>query len=213
MNKHTPRIFGVFAARMIIALVAVFGSLTVHLEAATYCNETQPAVDSVPAQTSTPLEPFSDALKTFNDPNAFAAAPFGMRVRPDTMLRDGSDVAPPPIGVWVSGDYGEDKGRSYLEGGMSAQFVFRKNARYPLIVTVPMSIAAGDEEYWFGPPFGYVTTGVNVRVPLSFIPSRYGRWTASSSVDLEYYGTTAREFMKSVGLHTPKIAGALSVDF
>jgi hypothetical protein len=115
--------------------------------------------------------------------------------------------------VWISGDYGEIKGRNYLEGGMSAEFLFCKNSRYPLIVTIPVSMAMGDEEYWFGPHFDYITAGVNVRVPLSFIPTRYGRWTAGSSADLCYYGTTATEFAKPMGLPSSKIGATLSVDF
>jgi hypothetical protein len=209
-----PQIFGGLAVRTTFVLVAFFGSLAIWLEgAAAYGNETQAAVDLFGAQRSMPVEISNDPVKTFNDPNGFAAAQFGLPSRLDTMLRDGSVVPASPVCVWVTGDYGEDKGRNYLEGGMSAQFVFRKNAHYPLIVTVPASMAAGDEEYRFGPRFGYITTGVDLRVPLSFIPSRYGRWTVGSSADLCYYGTSVSEFVNSVGLHLPKIVASFSVDF
>jgi hypothetical protein len=214
MAKYLPQIFGGFTAPITIGLVTFFGSLTIRLEdAAAYGNETQAAVDPFGVQRSMLVETSYDSVKTFNDPNGFAATQFGMPVRLDTMLRDGSSAPAPPLSVWITGDDGKDKGRNYLEGGISAQFVFRKSARYPLIVTVPASFAAGDEEYWFGPHFGYITIGVDVRVPLSFIPSRYGRWTAGSSADLCYYGTTATEFLNSVGLHLPKIGASFSVDF
>jgi hypothetical protein len=198
MDNYDPQVFGGFAARTIVVLVTLFGSLTIRLEVAASSNETQAGVDPV---------------KTFNDPNGFAAAQFDLPVRLDTMLRGGPAVPPPPVCVWINGDYGEVKGRNYLEGGMSAEFVFRKNARYPLIITIPTTMAVGDEEYWFGPHFGYITAGVNVRVPLSFIPSRYGRWTAGSSADLCYYETTATQFLKSIGVPSSKIAATLSVDF
>jgi hypothetical protein len=214
MDNYDPQVFGGFAIRMIVALVTLFGSFTIGLEeAAASGNETQVGVNPVGVERSTLVETSYDPVKTFNDPNGFAAAQFGMPVRLDNMLRDGSAAPPPPVSTWITGDYGEDKGRNYLEGGISAQFVFRKSARYPLIVTVPASFAAGDEEYWFGPHFGYITIGVNVRLPLSFIPNRYGIWTAGSSADLYYYGTTTTELLNSAGLHMPKIAASLHVDF
>ena len=207
-------VFRGFAPRRIIVLVTFFGSLSIRVgNVAAYGSETQTAVDPVGVQRSVLVQTSYDPVKTFNDPNEFAADQLGMPVRLDTILRDGSAVPPPPVCSWITGDYGENKGRNYLEGGMSAQFVFRKNARYPLIVTVPVSMALGDEEYRFGPRFGYITTGVSVQVPLSFIPSRYGRWTAGSSADLCYYGTTMAEVVKSVGLHMPNIAAALTVNF
>jgi hypothetical protein len=181
MDKHHPQVFRGFAARRTIVLVTFFGSLAIRVEnVAAYGSETQTAVDPVGVQRTVLVETSYDPVKTFNDPNEFAADQLGMSVRLDTILRDGSAVPPPPVCAWITDDYGEDKGRNYLEGGMSAQFVFRKNARYPLIVTVPVSMAVGDEEYRFGPHFGYITIGVSVRVPLSFIPSRYGIWTAGS---------------------------------
>ena len=214
MDTYYSQVFRGFAAPRIIVLVTFFGSLAIRVEnVAAYGNETQPAVDPVGLQRTVLVETSRDPVKTFNNPNEFAADQLGMRVQLDTILRDGSAVPPPPVCAWISGDYGEDKGRNYLEGGMSAQFVFRKNARYPLLVTVPVSMAVGDDEYAFGPRFGYITMGVSVRVPLSFIPSRYGRWTAGSSADLCYYGTTMAEVVKSVGLHMPKFAAALTVDF
>jgi len=214
MDKYHPQVFRGFAARRIIFLVTFFGSLAIRvLNGAAYSSETQNGVDPVGVQRSVHVETSYDPVKTFNDPNEFVADQLGMPVRLDTILRDGSAVPPPSVCAWITGDYGEDKGRNYFEGGMSAQFVFRKNARCPLTVTVPVNMAVGDEEYGFGPHFGYITTGVSVRAPLSFIPSRYGRWTAGSSADLCYYGTTEAEFVKSVGLHMPKIVAALTVDF
>jgi hypothetical protein len=206
-----PQIFRGFAAQTTFVLIAFFASLAIRLEgAAAYGNETQSAVDPVGVQL---VEISYDPAKTFNDPYGFAAAQFGLPSRRDAMLRDGSAVPPSAVCTWINGDYGEDKGRNYLEGGISAQFMFRKNARYPLIVTIPVNMAAGDEEYAFGPAFGYVTAGVSVRAPLSFIPSRYGRWTAGSSAELCYYGTSVSEFVNSVGLHLPRIVASFSVDF
>jgi len=194
-----PRVLGGFAARTIVVLVTLFGSLTIGLEVVVASSdETQAGVEPV---------------KTFNDPNGLAAAQFGMPARLETMVRAGPAESSSPVCAWINGDYGEVKGRNYLEGGMSAEFVLGKNAHYPLIVTIPASMAIGDEEYWFGPRFGYVTTGVSVRVPLSFIPSHYGRWTLGSSGDVSYYGTRATEFAKSISVPSSKIAATVSVNF
>jgi hypothetical protein len=73
-------------------------------------------------------------------------------------------------------------------------------------------MAIGDEQYLFGQRFGYISAGVNVRVPLVFLPSRYGKWTAGSSADLCYYGTTAAEFVHAVGPQLPKLAAVFTVE-
>jgi len=212
VNKHNPQVFSRSGGRAIIIVVTFLGSLALRVTVAAAGNEIQAAVDSDGVQTGMLAEISSDPVRTLNPPNGFTATQYAIPTRLD-MLRGGPAGRPPPICVWINGDYGEDKGRNYLEGGMSAQFVFRKNARYPLIVAIPTNVAVGEEEYWFGPHFSYMTTGVNIRVPLSFISSRCGKWTVGGSADLCSYGTTTTEFVKSVGLHTPKIGAALAVDF
>src|SRR6266404_44756 len=213
MHSPSPESFSGVAVRTIIVFLTLLDSLPIRAaDLATYCAATQTTFGPAELQMNRFVETSYDPIKTFNDPNTLAATLFAMQGRLDGMLRVGSAVSPSPVCMWINGDYGEQKGRNYLEGGMSTQFEFRKNARYPLIVTIPASMAAGEEEYAFGPAFGYVTAGVSVRVPLSFIPSRYGQWTAGSSADLCYYGTTTSEFLKSVGLGIPKIAAAFSVD-
>jgi hypothetical protein len=151
-------------------------------------------------------------VRTLTNPEGFSAAQFGGPIRPDSLLRSAAAAYPQLICAWMTGDYGEDKGRNYLEAGINTEFVLRKNSRYPLIVTIPLNTVVGDEQYFLGPHFAYVSTGVNLRVPLSFIPSRYGKWTAGNNADLCYYGTTAAEFVHSFGFQVPKIAAVLSVE-
>jgi len=171
---------------MLVLLVTFFSSLTVYGE---------------------------DRVRTLNDLEGFAAVRFGILIPADTVLRGGTTVQPPPISTWINGDYGEDKGRSYLEGGISTEFLICKHSRYPLTITIPLRAAAGDEEYFFGPPFTYITTGVNIRVPLSFISGRYGKWTAGSNTDVGYYGTSPAEVVHSIGLPQPKIVAVLGIEF
>jgi hypothetical protein len=155
----------------------------------------------------------NDPLQTFNAPNQFAAAQFGTPLRLNDILQGGPTPPGSPVCTWINGDYGDGKGRNYLEGGISAQFVFRKSARYPLIVTIPVDMAAGDYQGCSNMHFGYITTGVNVGVPLSFVPGRYGRWIAGPTAEICYYGTTTTEFVRSIGLHLPKVGASLSVEF
>jgi hypothetical protein len=154
----------------------------------------------------------SNPVRIFNGLDEFAAVQFGTSLHPDSLLRGGTTVRTPPASAWITGDYGEDKGRSYLEAGISTAFVLRKNSRYPLMVTIPLSTAMGDEEYFLGPHFAYISSGVNVRMPLSFIPSRYGKWTAGSNAELCYFGTTTAELTRSVGLQLPKIIAVFSIE-
>ena len=96
--------------------------------------------------------------------------------------------------------------------GTVVRFVFAKQSRYPITVTLPINLELGDDPYWFGHQYGWISGGVNLRVPLSFIPTRYGKWSAGSSADMVYYGTTATEFMNSVQPQLPKVAAAITLD-
>jgi hypothetical protein len=79
-------------------------------------------------------------------------------------------------------------------------------------VTLPSQVTVGDDPYYFGHHYGWITAGVNVRVPLSFIPRQCGKWSAETSADLCYYGTTGAEFVNSIGIQMPKLGASLSLD-
>jgi hypothetical protein len=209
MGGYQGNRFGRFATRIVVALATIFCALIASDEVAAADGDMPSVVNSIANRGN--LEKSYNASTMLNGPVG-PAAQFAIPMRLDTIVRDYSEAHPSPLQLWLNGDYGQDKG-NYLEGGISASFVLGKNARYPLILTIPANAAVGDAEYCFGPSFGYVTTGINVRMPVSFIPSRYGKWMAASSADLCYYGTSAGEFVRSIGLHIPKIGAALSVDF
>src|SRR5690349_3554001 len=46
-----------------------------------------------------------------------------------------------------------------------AHFVFAKQSRYPVTVSLPVSLEVSDDLYWFGHQYGWISSGVNVRVP------------------------------------------------
>jgi hypothetical protein len=153
-----------------------------------------------------------DPAQTFDAPYQFVAFAFGSRARPDDFLRPGVSAVR-PASVWASTveNYNE-KGGSHFEAGMSAQFVFRRHSRYPVTVTLPANVSVGDDPYYISHKFGYISGGVNVRIPLAFIPSRYGKWSARTSADVCYFGSTAAEFVNTINLQMPKVGAALSVE-
>jgi hypothetical protein len=153
-----------------------------------------------------------DPAQTFDAPNAFVAFAFGSRARPDDFLRPGVSAVP-PASVWASTieNYSENGG-SHFEAGMNAQFVFRRHSRYPVTVTLPANVSVGDDPYYISHRFGYISGGVNVRIPLPFIPSRYGKWSAQTSADVCYFGSTAAEFVNTIKLQMPKVGAALGVE-
>ena len=154
--------------------------------------------------------PSYDPFKTFYGGNGFAASMTGLVSRFDDVMRGGAGT---PDTVWIGLTPDTDwKHGNDFEAGMTAQFVCGGKTRYPVTIRLPVYVAMSDEQYFMGPHYGYISAGINLRVPLRFISSRYGRWSAGTSADFCYYGTTTTEFVKSIGLQIPKVAAAFSVD-
>ena len=167
-----------------------------------------PDLDGAPVMFGT----FYDPFKTFEG-NGFTATSFGWLPQLNNVLRGGPGSYPDALWMGTTADTEWTKQGSNFEASMTAQFIWSKQTRYPVTVTFPAYMQFGDEQYLLGPRYGYVTAGINLRMPLSFIPSRYGRWSAGSSADLCYYGENMREFVKSIGPQVPRMALALNVDF
>ncbi|HJT79964.1 MAG TPA: hypothetical protein VJ719_02110 [Chthoniobacterales bacterium] len=101
---------------------------------------------------------------------------------------------------------------SHYEATFAPRWIFNTKSQYPITVTLPTQVTLGEDPYWFGHSYGWIATGLNVRIPLSFIPSRYGKWSAGTSVELCYYGTTMTEFANSVRPQIPKLGAVLTLD-
>lgn len=138
-----------------------------------------------------------------------------------------NDLFPPLQDMLRTGFPGDPRGRlipgaggsaldisaaNHFEASVAPRWVLRRQSRYPVTVALPAQITVGDDPYYFGHHFGWIAAGVNVRVPLSFIPRQYGKWSATTSADLCYYGTTPAEFENSIGLQMPKLGAALTLD-
>jgi hypothetical protein len=119
-----------------------------------------------------------------------------------------------PVGRPMPGVGGnmDTSGANHFEASVAPHWVFCRDSRYPVTVTLPTQVTAREDPYYFGHHYGWIAAGVNVRVPLSFIPRQYGKWSASTSADLCYYGTTTSEFVNSIGLQIPKVGVALTLE-
>ena len=73
-----------------------------------------------------------------------------------------------------------DTESQYYEFGITPGYTFAEKSTYPLALTFPTTAGFGTNGF-YGQGFGYFSTGAVVSVPLAFIPSAYGSWTASLS--------------------------------
>ena len=77
----------------------------------------------------------------------------------------------------------------YYEPGIAPSFTFMKSSKYPITLTLPVTVGLGSSGF-YGTGFGYVSAGGNFSVPLAFIPSSFGAWTANVGGTYYYLGKT-----------------------
>lgn len=75
----------------------------------------------------------------------------------------------------------------YVELGIVPTFKLKGLADLPpILITVPTYFSVGPSEYWGGDSnFGVLSVGLNLSLPLNFIPGRYGSW--HFDVGAQYY--------------------------
>ena len=104
---------------------------------------------------------------------------------------------------------GGNKLGQYYEIGIAPSFTFMKSSKYPLTLTLPLTAGFGSSGF-YGTGFGYASAGGNFSVPLAFIPSCFGNWTATAGGTYYYLGTnTARangQFSNSGADHDAGVA-------
>jgi hypothetical protein len=72
---------------------------------------------------------------------------------------------------------GKQGDTGYLEVGVVPTFKVNAIKGLPMTVTFPTYFSVGPSEYWGGDNnFGLASTAVNVSIPLTMIPARYGNW-------------------------------------
>ncbi len=80
----------------------------------------------------------------------------------------------------------------YYEVGIAPGYSFFKGEAYPLTFTVPLTVGLGPESY-NGETYGFFSAGINMAVPLTFIPSGYGNWTATAGFTYWNIGDAAAQ--------------------
>jgi hypothetical protein len=83
---------------------------------------------------------------------------------------------------------GRQGGTGYFEFGVVPTYTIKAIPDYPIKVTMPTYISTGPKNYWGTAPenFGVAYTALDVSVPLSFIPARYGHWHADAGITYDY---------------------------
>lgn len=77
----------------------------------------------------------------------------------------------------------------YFEFGIAPGF-----AAGPATITFPINVGFGDDNFYAGDNFGYVSAGVNASVPLKFIPEGFGSWSVNAGYTYYYLGDNLTAF-------------------
>jgi hypothetical protein len=94
--------------------------------------------------------------------------------------------------------FGREGGTGYFEFGIVPTYTVKAIPDYPIKITVPSYFSCGPKDYWgrggyiaglsanSASNFGVATIAVNLDVPLSFIPAKYGHWHGDVGVSYDY---------------------------
>jgi len=81
----------------------------------------------------------------------------------------------------------------YFEVGIAPSYTFAKGGTYPVTLSAPINAGFGDDKFYDGDNFGFVSGGAQLSVPLSFIPECYGSWTFSGGYTYFHLGDRVAE--------------------
>jgi hypothetical protein len=83
----------------------------------------------------------------------------------------------------------------------------------PLAVTFPITVGLGSEGFYDGNAFGYATGGVQLSIPLSFIPECYGKWTLSGGYSYYRLGADVADATATGHRNQNVFQGAIGLTF
>ncbi len=100
----------------------------------------------------------------------------------------------------------------YAEVGIAPSWTIDTVQDWPVTLSVPVTVGMSLDDYYLDATgnddfFGYVSVGVKGSVPLKFIPSDYGQWSATAGVVFYYLGDNAADAA------SPAITGASGNQF
>jgi hypothetical protein len=101
----------------------------------------------------------------------------------------------PYVAVYAETGDGNGSEDWYGEVGINpGVYTFNEDGRYPVALTVPISVGVSLKDYYFDEDgdedfFGFLSVGVTGSVPLPFIPSDFGSWNLVGNVTYLYLGS------------------------
>ena len=94
----------------------------------------------------------------------------------------------------ANGSDPESEKGHYFEVGIAPRATVAKKSAYASTVSFPATVGFGDQHYFFGDRFGFVSAGVAVSVPLAFVPEGLGSWSVTGSALYYRLGRVPAEF-------------------
>jgi hypothetical protein len=83
----------------------------------------------------------------------------------------------------------------------------------PVSVTIPLTVGLGSEHFYASDTFGYFAGGVQLSVPISFIPECYGKWTFSGGYTYYQLGTDVADATATGHKSQNVFQGAIGLTF
>jgi hypothetical protein len=109
---------------------------------------------------------------------------------------------------------GSDEG-VYIELGIEPTvYTLAASSTYPVALSVPVKIGLGFSDFYEDDDaLGFISGGLKASVPLAFMGTRYGAWSATAGVYYYYYGEGVDDFNKGTGDGDDDIVGTFGVSF
>ena len=115
-------------------------------------------------------------------------------------------------------------GDSYLEIGISPSVNVINCETAPVTMTVPVTVGLSLDDYYESPlppagdgddeTFGFFLIGVDFSMPLSFVPSNYGAWSAHAGVNVVFLGdSTIDLYDASDSTNGTEVIGTFGIGF
>ena len=119
----------------------------------------------------------------------------------DSDLIEGFPALAPYVLLAIEVDGGSDYAAAgvfqqegtYLELGIEPSFTIVESEDYPVELSIPVVLGLSLDDYYqdatgSDEAFGFVSVGLGISIPLSFVPAEYGEWSFGAGVDFMFLG-------------------------
>jgi hypothetical protein len=97
---------------------------------------------------------------------------------------------------------------NYYEIGLAPGFTAG-----PVTFTIPLTVGLGSEGFYASDTYGYFAAGLQLSIPLSFIPECYGKWTFSGGYTYYNLGTAVADATNTGHRSQHVFQGAIGLTF